>query len=159
MPRELVVKKNSQNVTIRPYNTPHEYFVITIEDMDGYNHFVEATKPYVYDDYNTYKKDMEEWKAIHIIAKELTEYISALEQNSDENLPIGEPLTCDLPDGRIVTAFHVNTWWVKSFYPPEIINAPTISKKIVHWWYHYDTRTMLTHGKSSTKGIVLREGK
>lgn len=159
MPRDLVVKKNSRSITIRPYNTPHEYYIITIEDLDGYNHFVDATTPYLYDAYNSYKRNNEHWKAMYGIAQETADYICSVDCNLNHNRPIGEPLTYDFDDGRIVTVHHVNVWEVQSFYPPEIVNAPTISKKIVSWWYFWDNRTLLTNGKTTSKGIVVREGK
>ena len=149
MPRDLVVKKDSQNVTIRPFNTPHEYYIITIEDTEGYNHFVYATKPYIYD----YWKRHHECQNANIIAREVAYYIWSL-YCSDESKTSNDPYTYDFPDGRIVTAYHVNYWLVKSYYPPEVVNAPTLYKKIVGWWYFRYGAALLTHDKSSSLGFI-----
>lgn len=162
MARDLVVKKNNKSVTITPYNTPREYFVLTIEDLDGYNHFVDSTRPYVYNSYDCQwyigtKRDREYTKAMYVMGQEIKDYICSVDYNCDRE--IGDPIQFDLPDGRMVNVYHVNVWLVNSYYPPEVINAPTISKKIVGWWYFWDTRTLLSNGKTSSGKIVACQGK
>ena len=126
---------------ITPYEKLQEYYVIEILDVNNNLHRVDNTEPHPYnssyDNYIVGDKRYYECKKADIMIRTVANYICSMSKDC-------KSLIYTIDDINIINVKEVHCYLIKSYYPPTLIDAPYISKKLEITKEFYDSNMLLS---------------